>query len=71
MDDGNSVTLDMGRSSKKECFSWDKRLVRQAVQRILDTVLCLSLVTAHSVTCQQSLAKPENGHSQHHGIKWS
>ena len=45
MDDGNSVTLDMGRSSKRECFSWAKRLVRQAVQRILDTVLCPSLVT--------------------------
>ena len=62
------------RDEKKQqegMFSWTKRLVRQVVQRILDAVLWPSPVTAHWVACQQTFAKPKNGHSQHHGIKWS
>ena len=38
-------------------FSWTKRLVRQAVQRILDTVLWPSPVTAHWVAGQQNLCQ--------------
>ena len=38
-------------------FSWTKRLVRQVVQRILDTVLCPSPVTAHWMACQQNLCQ--------------
>ena len=38
-------------------FSWTKRLVRQVVQRILDTVLLLSRVTAHWVAYQQNLCQ--------------
>ena len=38
-------------------FSWAKRLVRQVVQRILDTVLWPSPVTAHWVACQQNLCQ--------------
>ena len=47
----------MGRSNKKECFSWAKRLARQVVQRILDTVLWPSPVTAHWVACEQNLCQ--------------
>ena len=36
---------------------WTKRLVRQVVQRILDTVLRPSPVTAHWVSCQQNLCQ--------------
>ena len=42
----NSVTLDMGRRTR-ENVSWTKKLVRQVVQRILDTVLWPSPVIAH------------------------
>ena len=59
------------KKQQEGMFSWTKRLVRQVVQRILDAVLWPSPVTAHWVACQQSFAKPKNGHSQHHGIKWS
>ena len=38
-------------------FFWTKRLVRQVVQRILDTVLWPSPVMAHWVTCQQNLCQ--------------
>ena len=38
-------------------FSWTKRLVRQVGQRILDTVLWPSPVTAHWVACQQNLCQ--------------
>ena len=38
-------------------FSWTKRLVRQVVQRILDTVLRPSPVTAHWVACPQNLCQ--------------
>ena len=47
----------MGRSNKKECFSWAKRLVRQVVQRILDTVLWPSPLIAHWVACLQNLCQ--------------
>ena len=38
-------------------FSWTKRLVRQVVQRTLDTVLWPSPVTAHWVAGQQNLCQ--------------
>ena len=48
IDDGNStVTLRYGKKQQERMFSWTKRLVRQVVQRILDTVLWPSPVTAH------------------------
>ena len=52
IDDGNSVTLRYGKKQQEGMFSWTKRLVRQVVQRILDTVLWPSPVTAHWVACQ-------------------
>ena len=60
------------KKQQEGMFSWTKRLIiRQVVQRILDTVLWPSPVTAHWRLVDKIFAKPEKGHSQHHGIKWS
>ena len=45
------------KKQQEEIFSWKKRLVRQVVQRILDTVLWPSPVTAYWVASQQNLSQ--------------
>ena len=55
IDDGNSVTLRYRNKQQEGMFSWTNRVVRQVVQRILDTVLWRSPVTAHWVACQQNI----------------
>ena len=45
------------KKQQEGMFSWTKRLVRQVVQRILDTVLWPSPVTAHWVAGQQNLCQ--------------
>ena len=45
------------KKQQEEMFSWAKRLVRQVVQRILDTVLWPSPVTAHWEAGQQNLCQ--------------
>ena len=50
-----------GKKQQEGIFSWTKTLVRQVVQRILDTVLWPSPVTAHWVACQQNLCQTWEG----------
>ena len=45
------------KKQQEGTFSWTKRLVRQVVQRILDTVLWPSPVTAHWVAGWQNLCQ--------------
>ena len=45
------------KKQQEGMFSWTKRLVRQVVQRILDTVLWPSPVTAHWVAGWQNLCQ--------------
>ena len=45
------------KKQQEGMFSWTKRLVRQVVQRILDTVLWPSPVTAHWEASQQNLCQ--------------
>ena len=45
------------KKQQEGMFSWTKRLVRQVVQRILDTVSWPSPVTAHWVAGQQNLCQ--------------
>ena len=45
------------KKQQERMFSWTKRLVRKVVQRILDTVLWPSPVTAHWVACQQNFCQ--------------
>ena len=49
--------LFYGKEQKEGIFSWTKRLARQVVQRILNTVLWPSPITAHWVACQQNLCQ--------------
>ena len=60
-----------GKKQQEEIFSWTKRLVRQVVQRILDTVLWPSPVKHIEWPVNKIFPKPENGQSQQHEIKWS
>ena len=46
-----------GKKQQEEIFSWTKRLVRQLVQRILDTALWPSPVTTHWVAYQHNLCQ--------------
>ena len=46
-----------GKKQQEGIFSWTKRLVRQVVQKILDTVLWPSSVTAPWVACQPKLCQ--------------
>ena len=45
------------KKQQEGMFSWTKTLVRQVVQRILDTVLWPSPVTAHWEACWQNLCQ--------------
>ena len=45
------------KKQQERMFSWTKRLVRQVVQRILDTVLWANPVTEHWVASQQNLCQ--------------
>ena len=54
---GEQCNSRYGKKQQEGIFSWTKRLIRQVVQRILDTVLWPSPVRAHWVTCQQNLCQ--------------
>ena len=60
-----------GKKQQEEIFSRTKRLVRQVVQRILDTVLWPSPIKHIEWPVNKIFPKPENGQSQQHEIKWS
>ena len=57
LNDGNGLTLHLGRSSKWEYFHRPQRLERQVVQRLLATALWPRPVTLHWAPCQRNLCQ--------------